>query len=500
MYKIIRFFLAAFCLTALLCLVGCVECLHTDLTETPVAPTCDTEGYTLCVCNACGWEYKKEMVAPVGHTLTAETVAPTCTEQGYTEYTCACGYTYSSDVTPPKGHAFTLRNTVAPTCTDQGYTEYICECGYSFVTDARPSLGHTFQEMTVLPTCTSIGYSTYTCACGYSYRAETTQPLGHDLAVDVVFPTCTEQGYSNYTCRICQRSYMSDWTSPAGHDFACEIIGPTTCQSTGYSRYTCLCCEYTYIGDYLFYSDVFEGAYGASITPLAHGIDVSKYNHEYADGAYQPLDFEAIKAAGFDFVILKIGSTPRTGESGQQKGGMEPTFEADYAAAKAAGLDVGVYFYTYSKTVEETEQDAELVMTWLAGKSLEYPVYFDIEDPSFDALSRKEITDLCMTFISSLQENHWFGALYTNNYWLVNRLQNDKVTFLFDIWYARYPTGDGPFEWNTELYGEQFGMWQYTQTGKIPSLSDRLTFDFSYAYKDYPSIIGALGYNGLDEP
>lgn len=499
MPRILRFFAIASVLAALLCLIGCGECRHTNRTETPVAPTCDTEGYTRCVCADCGLEYKKDIVAPTGHTTVLHTVAPTCEEEGYTEYTCACGYTYSSDAVAPTGHTLAAKRTVAPTCTEQGYTEYACDCGYTFVADVVPSAGHELQKFTVQPTCTAAGYTEYACICGYSYRAEVTRPLPHDMTAKVTLPTCTEQGHTDYACATCHLSYSSDWTSPKGHDFSCEIMGPTTCQNTGYSKYTCLECGYTYIGDYLFYSDIFEGAYGASVTPLAHGLDVSKYNHEYVNGQYQPLDFEAIRAAGFDFVILKIGSTLRTGADGQAKGGIEPTFEADYAAAKAAGLDVGVYFYTYSLTPEDTARDAELVMTWLSGKTLEYPVYFDIEDASFDALSRKEVTDLCVTFISTLQSKHWFGALYTNNQWLVNRLQNDKVTFLFDIWYARYPAGDGPFEWNTEKYGEQLGLWQYTQTGKIPTLSDRLTFDFNYAYKDYPSIIRGLGYNGFGE-
>ncbi len=499
MLRTIRFLTAALCIAALVCLIGCGECRHTNLTETNVVPDCDTEGYTLCVCADCGLEYKKNIVAPTGHDLQAETIAPTCAEQGYTRYECACGYAYLSNATPPAGHTLVAGETIAPTCTEQGYTEYGCECGYTFVADTVPSVGHSFQKFTVVPTCTAQGYTEYLCACGYSYRAETIRPLSHEMTVQTVAPTCTAQGYTKYSCATCTLSYTSDWTPPRGHDFSCEIMGPTTAQNTAYNTYTCLACDYTYRGDYLFYSDVFEGAYGACDTPLAHGLDVSKYNHEYVGGQYLPLDFEAIKAAGFDFVILKIGSSPRTGEDGVAKGGIEPTFEQDYAAAKAAGLDVGVYFYTYSLTAEETAQDAALLMQWLEGKTLEYPVYFDIEDASFDALSRKEVTDLCVTFISALQEKRWFGALYTNNNWLVNRLQNDKVTFLFDLWYARYPAGEGPFEWNSEKYGEQLGMWQYTCTGKIPSVSDRLTFDFNYAYKDYPAIIKNLGYNGFGE-
>jgi GH25 family lysozyme M1 (1,4-beta-N-acetylmuramidase) len=242
---------------------------------------------------------------------------------------------------------------------------------------------------------------------------------------------------------------------------------------------------------------VFEGAYADSTEPLAHGVDISYHNHPTDDaGSYLPLDFEAIRASGFDFVILRAGSTPREVD-GVAKGGLDPVFEMNYQAAKAAGLDVGVYFYTYATTKEDTLRDAALLLEWLDGKELEYPVYFDMEDACFDALSRRERTDLCLAFISALQERHYFTALYTSNNWLTNYLQTDKVTFLFDIWYARYPLGTGPYVWDTEKYGDHMGMWQYTQSGIISAVSSTTRFDFNYAYKDYPAIIRGLGYNGL---
>lgn len=390
---------------------------------------------------------------------------------------------------------------IPPTCEEQGYTIRRCsDCPYTYRTAHVEPKGHAPTALTTAPDCNSEGHTEYVCACGYRYTADKIAPLGHALSSETVAPTCNEQGYTAHVCTRCNTSYKSDWVAPRGHDFKVESVNVTPAVPEGCSVLTCRICNYTY-DHFLTYADAFDGAYAASNTPLAHGVDISYHNHQKdSEGGYMPIDFEAIHAAGFDFVILRIGSTPRV-ENGQPKGGIDPVFEMNYEAAKAAGLNVGVYFYTYATTVEDTRRDAELVLRWLEGKRLEYPVYFDIENNSISStLSRDDITELCVTFLSTLQEHRYFGGVYTNLNWLVNHLDTAKITYLFDVWYARYPSGNGPYAWNTSNYGRTMGMWQYTQTGKIPAVSETVNFDFDYAYKDYPAIIQLLGYNGYSLP
>lgn len=444
----------------LLALVGCSgECLHLNMTEQTFAPTCDDEGYTLHRCEDCGYSFRAALVAPRGHSLTGMTTPPSCESEGFTEYVCACGYRY-------------ITSTVAP-------------------------IGHSLLDVTHEPSCNTQGYTLHTCTrCSLSYTSDLVAPRGHSLLDVTHAPSCNAQGYTIHTCTRCSHSYTSDWVAPTGHDFAVEAINVTPALPAGCSVYTCRTCGYTY-NDFMSYADAFDGAYAASDKPLAHGLDISYHNHgKDTEGNYLPLDFEVIREAGFDFVILRAGSTPRT-ENGQAKGGIDPVFEMNYAAAKAAGLDVGAYFYTYSTTVEDTRRDAELLLGWLDGKQLEYPVYFDIENGNISsALARDDITELCVTFLSVLQEHRYFGAIYTNLNWLVNHLDTATVTYLYDVWYARYSSGNGPYVWDTLSYGRTMGMWQYTQTGKIPAISETVKFDFDYAYKDYPTLIKKLGYNG----
>ena len=396
-------------------------------------------------------------------------------------------------------HLRMTTRTFSPNCSEQGYILNTCQdCNYAFKSDVVAPYGHDLIASTTPPTCSTPGYTEYKCSCGYHYVADHVAPLGHELSSIVFSPSCDEQGRTDYSCSRCSLAYSADFVAPLGHQFETAVVTPVSCAVTGHTTFTCSACHYSYVGEFLFYSDVFSGAYTAATEPLARGIDVSSWNHTFDEqtGEYLPLDFEAVRAAGFDFVILKAGSTVRPGENGTLKGGKEVTFEADYAAAKAAGLDVGVYFYTYSTTVEGTQADARALMTYLEGKQLEYPVYFDVEDPTISTLDRRTVTELCVTFISALQQSRYFGALYTNNNWLTNHLQTDKVTFLFDVWYARYPLSEDAFVWNSEKYGQHMGMWQYTQEGRIPTVSETGYFDFNYAYKDYPAIMRELGYNG----
>lgn len=383
-------------------------------------------------------------------------------------------------------HSQLSKNVLSPTCTKEGYTSYTCtKCSYSYVGDVIPPNGHTLNKTTVPPSCESEGYTLYFCSCGYSYTSDKTPPNEHHLKSSEIAPTCTEQGYFSYYCSLCDYSFKSDFTEPTGHEFVPKTFLPTATRA-GYTEYTCHC-SYSYIGDRVYYSDILESAYTKNTQVIHKGLDVSRWNHsiDVVTGEYMPLDWELIKASGFDFVIIKAGST---------RSGLEPTFEDDYSRAKAAGLEVGAYFYTYSYTREGILKDAEALMTWLKGKQFEYPIYLDIEDSSLEDLGKNHLSDMCTAFLEKLQENGYYVGLYTNHKWLTTILDTAKMVSLFDIWYARYPSTTMP-TWNEEKYGKQLGMWQYTQSGRIDGIDS--DFDFNYVYKDYSALMQEWNLNGF---
>lgn len=382
-------------------------------------------------------------------------------------------------------HSSFERSVISPSCTEEGRTLNKCKrCGYRYTSKITAPTGHSFKTLITQPTCTVEGKTLYYCKCGYSYFSDITPPTEHSLERTEVEPTCTEQGYCSYTCSECSYSFKGDICEPLGHSFTAQRVLPTATRA-GYTQYTCEC-SYSYIGDHVYYSDILESAYTQNTVVLSKGLDVSRWNHQIdvLSGEYLPIDWQTVAREGFDFVILKAGST---------KSGIEPTFEQDYSDAKAAGLCVGAYFYTYATSVDDIIKDARMLLQYLKGKQFEYPIYLDLEDASLSGLGKSLLSSMCIAFIEELQANGYYAGLYTNNAWLTTILDTPKIVSLIDIWYARYPGTDVPV-WNEEKYGKQLGMWQYTQSGRIDGIDGE--FDFNYSYKDYASIMRQWGLNG----
>lgn len=453
----------------ILLLTACHEvCLHTEMTHSITSPTCDKEGYTLHNCSLCDYFFKTDLTPPTGHILSKTLSPPTCTDEGYTTFTCDCGYTYQGEFSEPTGHDY--------------------------------------QETVILPTCKTEGYKLNRCStCDHSYQSEICSVLEHAFVSRVTNPTCFRQGYTEHSCQTCDLTYRSDPTPPSGHNLSTTYCLHPTLYRSGRMTTACDQCSYSFT-NYLFFSDVYPGAKVENKTVLAKGVDVSIYQHKKNEnGDYLPLNWSALRSAGVEFAILKAGSTPRIGASGASLGGMDAVFEMNYADAKAMGIELGAYFYTYATTLEQVQKDAELLVTWLEGKQFEYPIYFDLEDPSLESKDRQTLTEFCLTFVNVLRKNGYYGALYTNNDWLVNRLDTEIITSSLDLWYARYPqdrmamnspvTITETYAWS-EKYGTQLGMWQYTNYGVIDGI-DGIYFDFNYSYKNYGEWMKRFCFNGF---
>lgn len=421
------------------------------------------------------------------HILMKETLhEPDCSHQGYILHECrSCSYSYKSDYTEPYGHTFSM-GCSEPTCTEQGSTSYVCEtCGYSYHSDYIAPLGHEFTSVVTAPTCTQNGYTTYTCTrdCGYSYTSDLVSPAGHSLASAYFAATCTTGSYTRYMCANCDLDYRSAVSEPLGHTFTDKTVYPSIAQ-TGYTSHTCHC-GYSYVDNYVWYSDIFTGAKVDNTEILATGIDLSFWNTE--------VDWEALAATGIDYVILRAAS-------GVQM--PDVMFEEHYAGARRVGLDIGCYFYSYATTVEEARAEAEMLLDIIKGKQFEYPIYFDLEDRSQRLIDQQTLMDMCLEFCRTVAENGYFPAVYTNNDWLVNLWHAEALTTLYDVWYARYPLDDEgeshfPFGNWTHIpsYVGQYGMWQYTEFGRIDGVEGDV--DLNFCYKDYPSHIKKYGYNGF---
>ena len=109
------------------------------------------------------------------------------------------------------------------------------------------------------------------------------------------------------------------------------------------------------------------------------GIDVSVYQGQ--------IDWAKVKQTGIGFAILRIGY----GMFDNQK---DVTFERNYQEATRVGIPVGVYLYSYAKSVDEAIKEANLTLKWLNNRKLQLPVYFDIEDRSQQGLGRNVLNNM----------------------------------------------------------------------------------------------------------
>ena len=459
-----------------------------------VAPTCITEGYSTYKCSNCEHEYVSDHTDPTGHSLNkVSTLAPTCENEGYSIYKCSnCNHEHKSDYLDPTGHTYSKISTVAPTCTEEGYSTYKCStCEHEYMSDHTDPTGHSVSEVyTEGATCTKEGYSIYKCdTCGHEHKSDYVAPKGHTLSKTVTKPTCENEGYTTYECDDCDYHYIADVTAPQAHVYEKTYVRPNI-GKTGYTIYKCLACGSTHEDDYVFYSDIFTGAAGTGEGSLAFGLDLSKWSKE--------VDFEALRAAGVEFVILRVGAYTNK----------DPYFEEYYAAARDAGLDIGVYFFTYAESEEDAVSDAKRVATWLDGKTFEYPVFYDIEDDKNEnyypsKFSRDLITSMAHAFMTEMVQYGYYPGLYTNDHFLYSVFNEEKTLRLYDIWFANYPASSETLEEHIAKdmieFSKTYSMWQYDgnvlgyNNGSVEGMCD-----LNFAFKDYPTIIKRFGFNGYD--
>lgn len=200
------------------------------------------------------------------------------------------------------------------------------------------------------------------------------------------------------------------------------------------------------------------------------GIDVSKHNGK--------VDWKKVKADGVQFAILRAGYGKLTSQK-------DPTFEANYAGAKAAGIPVGAYWYSYAVTTAETKQEAEACLSVLKGKQFEYPIFFDLEEKKAFQTGKANCTAMVQTFCDTLEKSKYYAGLYMSRSPFCS-YTTDAVRTKYALWLAEY---------NTRLnYNGAVGIWQRSSTGKVNGISGNV--DINEGYQDYRAIIQAKGYNG----
>lgn len=191
------------------------------------------------------------------------------------------------------------------------------------------------------------------------------------------------------------------------------------------------------------------------------GIDVSKWNKE--------IDWEAVKASGVEFVII------RCGYRGSKTGVLveDPYFRKNIEGAKAAGLDVGVYFFTQAITRGEAVEEASMVLSLIKDYELEYPIFIDTEGSGgrADGLDVSTRTDICRAFCETIEQAEYESGVYASRNWFYNQVDDDVLS-QYTIWVAEYR--------EEPLYTGRYDLWQYTSSGSVDGIEGRVDLNLSY--------------------
>ena len=201
------------------------------------------------------------------------------------------------------------------------------------------------------------------------------------------------------------------------------------------------------------------------------GIDVSVHNGN--------IDWNKVKADDIEFAILRAGF----GRLEKQK---DEKFEQNYAEAKAAGIPVGAYWYSYAMSPEEAELEANVFLKVIKGKQFEMPIYFDLEEKKQFDLGKEKVSAIMRAFLERVESAGYFTGLYGSASPLFTHTADD-IKSHYTIWLAHWV--------DRTNYSGAYAVWQYSEKGKVDGISGNVDLDI--CYKDFPTIIKGKGLNGF---
>lgn len=173
-------------------------------------------------------------------------------------------------------------------------------------------------------------------------------------------------------------------------------------------------------------------------------IDVSTWQRD--------IDWQRVKDAGIKAVIIRAGF-------GHTK---DNQFENHYAGARAAGLAIGAYWYSYAYSAEQAAQEARACINAISGKAFEIPVYYDMEENEQMMLGGNVMTKMACCFIDTVQAAGRRGGMYSSPSWFSDFIDYDLMRSLgYSIWLAH---------WQTSHPARECDIWQYGEDGNVPGV------------------------------
>lgn len=182
-----------------------------------------------------------------------------------------------------------------------------------------------------------------------------------------------------------------------------------------------------------------------------------------------------------DYVIIQAGY----GKYSSQK---DSSWDYNISNCKKNNIPVGVYWYSYARSVADAHAEAKACLEVIKGWKFEYPIYYDLEE-NLGAMGMTLVSNIATAFCSDLEAAGYFAGIYISRSPAQSYL-TDNVKKKYALWLAEYAP-----QLN---YSGPVGMWQYSSTGRISGISGNV--DMNYCYEDYPTLIKNAGLNGYTKP
>ena len=196
------------------------------------------------------------------------------------------------------------------------------------------------------------------------------------------------------------------------------------------------------------------------------GIDVSKHNGT--------INWSKVKSSGIKFAIIRGGFGTDT---------IDPKFKSNIEGAINAGLDVGVYWFSYATSESKSKVEATKCLEVLKPykNKIKYPIFFDFEYDSVNYAKKKGVaitktlaSNMAKVFLEAVKREGYNVGLYTNIDFS-NNYFTSEVLNTYDVWIAQYR--------NNCTYSGKYTMWQYSEKGSVSGITGNV--DLNYCYKEY---------------
>lgn len=210
------------------------------------------------------------------------------------------------------------------------------------------------------------------------------------------------------------------------------------------------------------------------------GVDVSHHQGS--------INWGSVKASGMKFAMIRVGYR------GYGTGAIcaDSYFETNIKNALAAGMKVGIYFFSQALNEQEAYEEACYTINMMKKYNITYPVAFDWETASgyrtYNAqLSSSQMNAIASKFCDTVKNAGYIPIVYSNTVDFTGRYNFSDLSSKYYIWYARYLPEFGGTTWYK--HGDRlpnynnnikFNIWQYMSDGTVPGISGNCDVNVSF--------------------